>query len=334
MVVSELDQLICFGSYEDVKSYIECNPLSVQEQCLDSGTLPLHRALRAAGMVPFGRGGTGGVIFTSQLLISTYPEGLTINKDHNGHVPLHAVVRYVYIKNEAEMADAKCMELLVYVLNALPATLLFCDLEGKTPLEYAIIRQKNFEYATYLLQNHWGPIPAFHASNPRPILHEVLETNALLEFLHFLMSKVDQCIQAKDVVGDLPLHVVCIYNGMPYGVVKMILNAYPSAIKAEDSQGDLTLSMELQQEAMLDVIHFLADKYPKAFVKATSNGLLPIDYAVTKEWPLAMEIFISSQAVFPKMKQKKYMAVFSPSNAILAAEAVHCAHFMFHGEYK
>jgi hypothetical protein len=40
------------------------------------------------------------------------------------------------------------------------------------------------------------------------------------------------------------------------------------------------------------------------------------------------------QEVFTKTKQKKYTAVFSPSNAILAAEIVRRSHFMFHDEYK
>jgi hypothetical protein len=59
-----------------------------------------------------------------------------------------------------------------------------------------------FDYVTYLLQNHWGAIPAVHASNPTPILHAALRSFGSLEFLSFLMIKVDRCAEVIDDNGN------------------------------------------------------------------------------------------------------------------------------------
>jgi ankyrin repeat protein len=150
-MVLELDRLICYGTVEEVRSYIERNPLSVQQQCPYSGTLPLHRVVSLPPQdwyeddeewqQEFFRQQHGNHQNLHrkekvQLLIESYPEGLTI-KDHEGRVPLHAAVRYVFM-DEDETVDVECMELLAHVFNAFPAASRFRDSEGLTPLELAI----------------------------------------------------------------------------------------------------------------------------------------------------------------------------------------------------
>lgn len=186
-MVSELDRLLEYGSYEDVKSYIERNPLLFREQRPDNGTLPLHRVL-CAFLIAVGARERGSVsISTSQspdflhrkekvqLLIETYPQGPTI-KDHDGHIPLHAVVGDYWCKF-GQPWESEATELSEYVLKAFSAATHFRDSEGKSPLEYAI-SVGNSQQATYLLHNHWvaNAIPAVHCP--------CLESHTHLTFIH------------------------------------------------------------------------------------------------------------------------------------------------------
>jgi ankyrin repeat protein len=212
-----------------------------------------------------------------------YPGGLTVQDRKNGHIPLHAAIVDGRSDDDDETVDGdddddnndESLELLACVLQAFPAGSQIRDVNGYTPLEYAIAK-RNFDQAKYLLKNHWGNFPK---SKGNPILHAALLSDAPPDFLRLLISKVDRCAQ-EDMYGDLPLHT-CIYNDMPYEVVEMILNAYPRALKVEDSRNILPLSLELQQEARDDVIRLLVQKYPRAVCKASSEGLLPIHYAVS-----------------------------------------------------
>jgi hypothetical protein len=130
----ELDRLIRNGSFEDVKSYIERNPLSVREQCPDSGTLPLHRLLFPSHC-EFEK--DWPVLFSYDilhrkekvhLLVETYPEGLTV-KDNDGQIPLHAAVGDRWLGFE-ENSEAKALEVTACVLKAFQAGSLFRDLNG------------------------------------------------------------------------------------------------------------------------------------------------------------------------------------------------------------
>lgn len=77
------------------------------------------------------------------------------------------------------------------------------------------------------------------------------------------------------------------------------MDLYPGAVKAEDSDGILPLSMELQQEAKLDVKHFLTKKYPKAVAIATSTGSLPIHFAVSND-KVTTDVLKFLKDVYPK----------------------------------
>jgi ankyrin repeat protein len=283
MVVSELDRLLCFGSYEDVKSYVQQNPQSIREPCPERGTLPVHRIFSDPQLwyrdeewqVSFPPENHHRILHRQEklaLLMELYPGGLTVQDAKNGQVPLHAAV-----VDGRDEDDDEAMELLASVFRACPAASQVRDLRGCTPLEIAI-RKRNFDQAHYLLQNHWGAIAAVHKGN-MPILEAALQYYAPTDFLRLLICKVDRCAQVKDSFGDLPLHT-SIDNGMPYEVVEMIMKAYPRALKVVDSENMLPLSLELKREARYDVVRLLAEEYPKAASRTTHKGLLPIHYAV------------------------------------------------------
>ena len=89
------------------------------------------------------------------------------------------------------------------------------------------------------------------------------DEDELLEKTKWILSLNADAVRQKDHLGRLPLHNVCDSNAQ-LTVVKLLLEAYPAAVRSVDSRGDTLLSLALHPGNSVyndhfAVLHFLMD---------------------------------------------------------------------------
>lgn len=82
----------------------------------------------------------------------------------------------------------------------------------------------------------------------------------------------------------LPLHEA-ILNEAPLGIIRRLVDLYPSSVSMTDQVGNVPLHLALLSNTPNNVVIYLLAKYPKAANTKNRDGLKPIDVAVRASNP-------------------------------------------------
>ena len=145
----------------------------------------------------------------------------------------------------------------------------------------------NIEAAKYLFGLYPESINIADDLRSYPI-HILLEygENDILELTRFLLKHDRGAVSTHNDPGDLPLHMVSRWHDN-LNIVKLVFNAYPEAIYAQNKQGRTPL--DLARSGRNDVVaHFIESqiqliRQARMNAEQENNGQLPIHFALQHE---------------------------------------------------
>ena len=90
--------------------------------------------------------------------------------------------------------------------------------------------EKKYELSKYLLENGYDVRMRDICGNSA--LHIACKDPSGSDFINFLIKKDQNLVKAKNIDGDLPLHIACLYGNR--GVVRILLNISVEDINAQN----------------------------------------------------------------------------------------------------
>jgi ankyrin repeat protein len=116
------------------------------------------------------------------------------------------------------------------------------------------------------------------------VLHYAAESKASGEVMKYL---VDACPQQALMGGSKTIRgggdtvlVVALENDAPFGVVRLVTDAWEAALETKAAGGCTPLHAACAHGASLDVVSFLALRRPLSLVERNGIGCLPLHHAV------------------------------------------------------
>mmetsp|Transcript_33291 Transcript_33291/g.67185 ORF Transcript_33291/g.67185 Transcript_33291/m.67185 type:complete len:470 (-) Transcript_33291:258-1667(-) len=251
-----------------VRALLEADPDTVMIAD-DSGRLPIHFAVDAAGSSPE----------VVNLLLEAYPKGASYHENKWGFTPLHICCYQGSDTDSDVSADQfKIVELL---LKANPAAVSSKDHKSWLPLHVYARTGSDSAILLRLVNAYHRGVREVDSKGRTP-LHVACMNGGSdnIGMVSVLIDLYPGALSAKEKQHSfLPLHMAC---SVPYAsdsLIKLLLEKNPNAIKKPDSCSSLPLHLAVRSKAPSSVIKRLLASYPAAAMQLDVDGRLALHWA-------------------------------------------------------
>jgi Ankyrin repeats (3 copies) len=166
--------------------------------------------------------------------------------------------------------------------------------------------ERSLDVVQYLVEQHphsvrakcrWGELPLHYAARGYAVSLPVVQ---------FLVEQWPLSVREKAHRGFLPLHsaVYCSDTRSIVDVVRYLVGCWPGSIYERTNDGSLPLHLALESRRPdMATLRFLLEQWPDSIQEADDRGMLPLHLAAVSDAPLDLVYFLASKwpgAVLPR----------------------------------
>ena len=293
----ENDQIVDSESIDILDLFMELDPHCIQLATF-SGRVPLHLAARYKGIdfvkhvvglypqavqkeeehgrLPIHHACSEGNIDVCKFLLDLWPESLT-KTDNKGWAPIH----YAAWRD----GDKKAAEIIGFLLEKDASLAMLRTQKEQLPFHLSCQRQHGSDCteALAVLFDAFPEAIGIKVGEPHKRLRGRRRKTRLFlkkQMQYYKLSKHIDVLSAPNELGELTLHRA-VRSEATFGAVKLLVKAYPDAVRAVDANNDSPLHVACGGFGGCDIVAYLIAQHPPALLSRNRKGLLPLHILCT-----------------------------------------------------